>query len=287
MLNNIHSIEEIIQKYDALIFDIWGVVYEGNQPYASAIPVLNEMLRLDKKIVFLSNAPRPGSLVRERFVGWGLDINKVHIYTSGDYVREQLLSWDDDVFKALGKNFYHLGSDKNKDILHELEVNVVSDINKANFLLISLYMDEDEDLNIHDDLFKKAISLNLPAICANPDVTVYYENKLRYCSGSFAAKYSELGGLVHYYGKPNPKIFNKILSEYLSGYEHNKILMVGDTMETDIMGANSVGIDSMLVSTGNGKNAVTRISNGDQAILKNCRPTWISHGFTNNKYKMD
>ena len=49
---------------------------------------------------------------------------------------------------------------------------------------------------------------------------------------------------VHYFGKPFPAIFNKVKFSLPAG---SRILMVGDTLGTDVMGARYAGIDSALV----------------------------------------
>ena len=280
MLNDIYPIREITKNYDALIFDIWGVIYEGAEPYKNAIEFLNQMNKEGKKIIFLSNAPRPGYLSHKRFIDWGMNMDNVNVYTSGDQVREQLNNWNDDIFKDLGRKFYHLGAEKNLDITAGLDVDMTTDIKQANFLLLSLFMDEHEDLTSHNDLLKEAINLSLPAICANPDISVRSNNKTIYCSGTFAKQYTELGGITHYYGKPKSSIFNLVLERYLANYDRKKILMIGDTIETDIVGATKVGLDSALVLTGNGQKFATKLKNGDEDVFKACqaRPSWLSYG---------
>jgi HAD superfamily hydrolase (TIGR01459 family) len=280
-LNIITPMKEIVKNYDALIFDIWGVIYEGFEPFEGAIDFLNQMILDNKQIVFLSNTPRPSDLIKKRFSSWKLmNSENVNFYTSGEQIRQQFIDWDDHIFKNLGKNFYYLGEDRNKDLLEGLEVKGIQNIEDADFLLLSLYMDEGEDLSYYDELFKQAIDLNIPAICANPDVEINYNNKIRYCSGAFAARYSNFGGNVYYYGKPEVDIFNIVFNKYLSKYENKKILMVGDTIETDIKGATKVGIDSALVLTGNGNKIAKRINNNEQDIFENSqpKPTWISYG---------
>ena len=99
-----YQLEEITQHYDALILDIWGVVYEGNDPYKNTVAFLNNMTNSGKQIVFLSNSPRPSSVARQRFFNWGIDMSDINIYTSGDEVREKLTTWDDEVFRQLWKS---------------------------------------------------------------------------------------------------------------------------------------------------------------------------------------
>ena len=56
--------------------------------------------------------------------------------------------------------------------------------------------------------------------------------------------------------------------------------MIGDTIETDIVGATKVGLDSALVLTGNGQKFATKLKNGDEDVFKACqaRPSWLSYG---------
>ena len=278
----IFPINDIVKNYEALIIDIWGVIYDGYAPFNNAINFLNKMIDDDKAIIFLSNTPRPGTISDKIFSSWGVNMQKASVYTSGDAVREQLIFWNDDVFKNLGRKFYHLGEERNHDLLANLEVDVVTNLNQANFILMSLYMDEGEDLNYYDGFLKEAIALKLPVICANPDLTANHGKEIRYCAGSFAKKYEEWGGTVYYYGKPDSRIFNSVLAKYknMGISDKKRILMIGDTLETDILGANRVGIDSAMVLTGNGQRIESKIKATEHDIFKDfqAKPTWISYG---------
>ncbi len=276
----IFQFAEVIRPYDVLIFDIWGVLYDGIDPYPNVIPFLNNIMESDKKIIFLSNTPRPSTVMGGKFKSWGLNMDKVTIYTSGDALREQLVVWNDEVFKTLGKKCYHLGADRNEDLLRDINIDLTNDIKEADFLLISAYLEEYEDLNYYDDILKNAADLKLQAICPNPDLTVNQSNGIRYCAGTFAKKYETLGGIVHYYGKPDVRVFDALLNRYVQGIDKSKVIMIGDTLNTDILGANRAGIDSVLVLTGNGEKIATEILAGKIDLFEDylAKPTWISHG---------
>ena len=117
-------------------------------------------------------------------------------------------------------------------------------------MLLTAFHDEGEDLNQYDNILKIASSLNIQALCANPDNIILNQNKKRYCAGFFATKYESFGGKVKYFGKPHTDIYVE-LAKRISNFEHKKTLMVGDTIDTDIKGANDYGIHSALVLTGN------------------------------------
>lgn len=276
----ISPIREVVKSYDALLVDVWGVLHDGIIPYNGAVNFLNEMLDSGKRIVFLSNNPRPSYLTTKQFTEFGLNMNKAVIYTSGDAVREQLTSWSDEIFSKLGRKFYHLGAEGNADILNGITADVTEDITKADFLLITAFIPAHADLGIYDELLAKAASLHIPAICANPDLTAYYDKQIRYCAGNFAKIYEKLGGTVYYYGKPDSKIYNAVLSKYLQGYDKKKILMIGDTLDTDILGAHRAGIDSALVLTGNGEKIGDQLLLGSQDVFKDSQviPTWVTYG---------
>jgi HAD superfamily hydrolase (TIGR01459 family) len=269
---------EIAKNYDALIFDIWGVIHDGKNPYETTVDCINQLIDDGKLVTFLSNMPRPGDLPKKKFIEFGINVDKCIIYTSGDSVREQFISWDDEVFKTLGKKVYHFGKERNEELLANLDVDIVDDVEQADFVLITLFMEEGEDLSSRDDILKKAIKLNIPAVCANPDTIVNHGDAFRYCAGLFGAKYEEFGGKVYYYGKPNPRVFHAMLDKIkaLGISDKKRILMVGDTLETDILGANRVGLDSALVLTGNGQKV--DLNDKDAFIDPMKKPTWISHG---------
>lgn len=56
------------------------------------------------------------------------------------------------------------------------------------------------------------------------------------------------GGKVIYFGKPFVEIFE--FAKKISSSQNDKILMIGDTLWTDVLGAHNAGMDSALVMTG-------------------------------------
>ena len=54
-----------------------------------------------------------------------------------------------------------------------------------------------------------------------------------------------MGGEVVYFGKPYPEVYNQSIDN-----KDKKILCIGDNLNTDIKGANSLNYDSLLISNG-------------------------------------
>ena len=56
-----------------------------------------------------------------------------------------------------------------------------------------------------------------------------------------------MGGVVHWHGKPQKEIYT-MCKELVGGWDN--AVAVGDSLEHDIAGANSAGIDSLLITSG-------------------------------------
>lgn len=246
----IEKLQNITEIHDGFIIDLWGVIHDGVFVYPGAVDCINHLILSNKVVVFMSNAPRPREIVLDKLLSLQIKATPEMILTSGDIVRRIFDKKGDSPF---GKKYYHLGSKRNTDLLSGITIKLVEDIMEADILLLTAYMDQDEDLEQHDTLLKKAAILKIPAICANPDKVVTNGSKERYCAGVLAEKYEFFGGKVYYYGKPHLDIYNTALQYFQDkGISNRKrIVMIGDTLETDIQGAVNANIDSVLVLTGN------------------------------------
>lgn len=257
---DISNMEDLLLLHDVLLIDIWGVIHNGKAPYPGVLECYEQLLIQSKKILFLSNAPRPGSVLVQALNKFGISATAEMFLSSGDLVREQLTDFSDPVFSQFQlsrRRFYHLGAARNEDILAGLDLagakaECVNSVNEADFLLLTAYLDPGEDFNQYDGILEEAASRGLPVICANPDKIVMNGKALRYCAGVLAEKYKELGGTLHYYGKPHAAIYEAALKKLeTQGINRTRVLMIGDTLETDIQGAIAAGINSALVLTGN------------------------------------
>lgn len=268
-LKKITGIHEILDLYQGFIVDLWGVVHDGFNPYPGAVECLNHMIHNNKTLLFVSNAPRPSNLLIQKLQEFGINATVDMIYSSGDLTRYQLTLFEDPFFKGLGRVFYQLGAECNTDLLAGLSLDVTSNLENADIMIITSFMDEGDDLNQYDTLLEKALHLGIPAICPNPDTVLITAGKYRYCAGFIAEKFEAMGGRVRYYGKPHAMIYEKSFEKFKAKGIQNKkrILAIGDTFETDILGGENFGCDTALVTTGNvarlvAEEAAAKISKG-------------------------
>ena len=64
-MKKLEHLSEIYNSYNTFIIDLWGVMHNGIALNSKAIEVADNLLKKSKKIVFLSNAPRPSVKVKE------------------------------------------------------------------------------------------------------------------------------------------------------------------------------------------------------------------------------
>jgi len=58
-VKKLNHLEEIYNSYETFIIDLWGVVHNGVRLNIKAIEAIENLINNKKKVVFLTNAPRP------------------------------------------------------------------------------------------------------------------------------------------------------------------------------------------------------------------------------------
>ena len=248
----IRGLREIATGYDALIVDLWGVIHGGTAPYPSVLETLDGLRAAGSPVGLLSNAPRRAATAVRRLTEIGVPADAYDVLmTSGEAAHEALAARDTPEHAALGRRFFYIGPPWDGDLVADLDYRAVDDAGEADFMLCVGLFDEADPLSKYDELFGAARARGLAMICVNPDLAVHRQSGVTSpCAGLLAQHYREsFDGRVIYHGKPDPKIFWRC-SEALGIAENTRILVVGDSLTTDIEGARAAGYDSLFVTRG-------------------------------------
>ena len=247
----IGSLREIVPAYDALIVDLWGVIHGGVEPYPGVLDALGALRVAGKPVALLSNAPRRAASADRRLTAIGVRPDAYDLLmTSGEAAHDALALRDRPEHAALGRAYLYIGPTWDMDLVDGLDYRAVEAAGQADFLLTVGLFDEADPLEHYDPLFAAAMSKNAPMICVNPDLVVHRQSGITSpCAGLLAQRYLEQGGRVIYHGKPDPAIFHRA-ARALGRPEDARILVVGDSLATDIKGATAAGYDSLLVTRG-------------------------------------
>ena len=87
----ITGLREVYENYDVFFIDLWGVMHNGIQLYSGAIEALENLHKLKKRFVLMSNAPRPSKNVEQFLLKLKMDkIYSKNIFTSGEAALKSL-----------------------------------------------------------------------------------------------------------------------------------------------------------------------------------------------------
>jgi HAD superfamily hydrolase (TIGR01450 family) len=260
----ISSLDEIESRYQGFLFDAYGVLLDGSGLIPAGAAVWHDLRKRGKSCWILTNgSSRTPEQATAAYRALGLDVTLDEVITSGSllarYFEEQGLRGEltcvlgtpatyELVQKAGGIPCGALDS-------HDYAVVVVA--NQTEFPLL-------ETLDAVLTHVCRRVEAGRPCylILTNPDL-IYPKSGSTYgfTAGSLALLLE--AGLKLRLGADAPpfaklgKPFAPIFAEAERRAGHKNLLMIGDQLETDILGANNYGIDALLVGTG-----LTRIAEG-------------------------
>lgn len=221
------------------LIDMDGVLVAGRKPIPGARQFIERLQAAGAKFLVLTNNPlyAPGDLAH-RLQAMGLDIPADRIFTSA-MATARFLAWQ----KPQGTAFV-IGESGLTSALHEVGY-VITDINPDYVVL-----GETHAYNL--EMITKAIRLVAAGahfIATNPDPSGPGEGGIVPACGAMAALIEKASGFSPFFvGKPNPLMMRTALN-YLDVHSEDTV-MVGDRMDTDIIGGIQTGMETILVLTG-------------------------------------
>lgn len=259
------SVMALHDQYDAFIIDLWGVIHDGQELYQGVRESLSALREKGKKIIFLSNAPYRATRVAGLLHGLGIN-NSLYdaIVTSGEVAWQSLAFPEKHTFfTPRGKRYFYMGIKEDLWLTENRHYTETGHIENADFILILDYHPHYQSREEITALLEKAVSHTIPLVCVNPDKQIVtLSGDIIYCAGIIAEQYGDMGGEVIYFGKPYPAAYAFALG-LLQDSAANRILAIGDGLETDIKGANAHHLASVLVTGGIAKQHVGEPGSGD------------------------
>lgn len=253
----ISKFKEVALKYKVIFFDAYGVLKNHKGILPGVKEMLNFLMQNNIEFFILTNdASRSPELLAQKYHTSGVtEITTEKIISSGMLAREYIQS------KVQQGKIVYLGTDASAHYIeHEgleavsiknLDLQNCDDVNALVFLDDEGY-DWNVDLNKTLNLLRKR---SIPVIVANTDATypVAY-NDVAISVGAVADMIERLARKTFIrFGKPDSQIFSYAMDYAVQNdaVSKNEILMVGDSLATDIIGGNKFGIDTCLVLSGN------------------------------------
>lgn len=243
------SLDQLADRYDAVLCDIWGVLHNGREIFSEAAEALIRYRDRGGIVVLVSNVPKPRDPIFGQLERLGCPPGVYDaIVTSGDAIRVELAD------RAPGP-MLRLGPAGDEILWEGLGLLETDDVEEAAFLSIAgLDNPFSEQPFDYSEILEPAAELGLDMLCANPDLVVRMGERLMWCAGTTAKQYEKMGGTVVMAGKPYAPIYRLAFEEVETLFggpmDPRRILAIGDGIGTDLKGANGADIDALFIASG-------------------------------------
>jgi HAD superfamily hydrolase (TIGR01459 family) len=265
-LRFVERLHELVDGIDVVLSDIWGVVHNGVVSFPDACEALRQFRQRGGTVILITNAPRPADSVQRQLRKLGV-ADQIYdaIVSSGDLTRQF-------VAERTGQSVFWLGPERDNSIYRGLDP-VFAPLQEADYIVCTgPFDDETETAEDYRAMMSEARKRHLPLVCANPDIVVERGDRLVICAGAIAELYREMGGEVIFCGKPHRPIYQQALALAAErrGFETplNRVLAIGDSVRTDLTGAQAFGIECLFVMRGIHAGEFEGIEGLDPAAVK-------------------
>ena len=253
----LRSFDSVYDKYKVIFLDSFGVIKNYNGIIPGVLECVQHMRSQGKLVYVLTNdASKAPDDLAVNFHNLGLiHIEKDDIISSGMMARSFLKN------KIKKGRIVYIGTDSSSHYIDDLGLPICSindmDIDDIDDVSVLVFLD-DEGFNWQNHLNKTVNLLRhktIPVIVANSDQTYpVSKNEVSIATGAIASMIENISKKKFiYFGKPESQMFMLAYEKVLEKEKlnRNEILMVGDTLTTDILGGNKFGLSTALVLSGN------------------------------------
>lgn len=236
---------EIAEQFDVFLLDAFGVLNIGDAPIVGAPERVKSLQNRGKRVLVLTNgATFPANKSLEKLAGLGFDFDLNDIVSSRDALTLALrdmpqngtwgvMAASNSQLETFNAPCQRLEDDRS-----------VYDAACGFLLLSTAEWTENQQSLLYDSL--KANSR--PVLVGNPDIVAPREEGLTLEPGFYAFELvRQLGVRPHLFGKPFGNVYDLALSR-LPEVDPSRVLMVGDTLHTDVLGGAARGFRTALVT---------------------------------------
>lgn len=251
------TITALLDQYEGILLDAYGVLVDGSGALPAAAPLFSELARRGTPFAIVTNdASRSAATYVRRFAGYGIAIAPERFVTSGSLLPSYF--GDKDLAGArtlvLGTpdsfDFVRAGGGAPVEVVPGVDVDAVAicDDSGTPFL---------DGIEIAYSAIVRAVDAGRrPALVVpNPDLVFPKGgNEFGFTAGAMALlveaalarRYPHERLVFDRLGKPEPHLF--IEAARRLGIARERLVMIGDQLETDIAGARAAGIATALLA---------------------------------------
>jgi NagD protein len=229
--------------YDAVLLDLDGTIYHEDHPLPGALDLIRRLQREGRNYACLSNSTSSPQRVSARLQRMGVDVEPRRIYTAGqaavDYALEKY---------APRARIFNLATEGVRLMLQDRAV----DVEIADRACDAIIIGAPANVFAGPDRQRTALVLarngaELVGVCAD---RIYPSLRgLEFGSGALSLMLGYAANRpVTYVGKPQAIFFQRLCQQINT--EPSGCVLIGDNIESDVLGARNVGMKTVLTLTG-------------------------------------
>jgi ribonucleotide monophosphatase NagD (HAD superfamily) len=215
--------------------DVLGVVHDGEKLIPGLLDLLHQLRLGQKEVIFLTNSHLTEQDISSLFCSLGLD-NSLYksIITAGDYFHHLMSNeFSENIFFFLNGEGDGFGNKESPPL------------SLCDYMVLHKFP-KDHEIEPMEHTLLQALNMNIPLICVNSDALAHTYRGVEPRPALISEWYRRMGGVCHTIGKPNPLIFQYAIKHFRFG-NASKVIMIGDSFDTDVEGACDAGIDCVWV----------------------------------------
>ena len=280
--------EDLLDRYDAFCFDGYGTLYNrGSFVYEGAAEWYAMLRAAGKQLRLITNAASDvDAVLAADAAKRGFAFSEAETISSGSLLKDLVVELRSrGIGAGLGvrrdlREIYYIGRETGKNVLAECGIKAVAPAAEPvePIVAISSAKDTPETYEQAVKILRRPGSMLLvlnsdawaPKIPGDDGVTVREPVSGALCERlrrDSVCEANPAGCETFYLGKPFPAIWEKVKRSLPAGA---RVLMVGDTLGTDVLGARIAGFDSALVV---GRNVPADELGADERAL-GIQPNW-------------
>ena len=237
---------ELIDEFDAFVFDSFGVLNVGETPIDGAHDRIAQLRGAGKEVLVLTNAATgPLSDLPAKYRALGFDFTAAEIVSSREILANAMQKRTDN----LNWGIIAPAAAQAEELPGTITLLPDSDADfdrPDGFVLLS---SQSIDAQTHSLLTETLAKRGRPVLVGNPDLVAPREDGFSREPGFYAHDLADRLAIAPvFFGKPFANAFDEVLFRLVPDIEPRRIAMIGDTLHTDILGGASAGIRTVLVT---------------------------------------
>lgn len=239
------TLAEIADRFDVFLLDAFGVLNIGEAAIPGTPERVKALKAAGKRVLVVSNAAGfPHSALLEKYSRLGYEFAPDEVVTSRVTLLEGLNGRQDMHWGLMATRSTGLRDLEGLHLTYLEEDPEPYDKVDGVLMIGSAVWTEERQSLLEAALAKRP----RPVLVGNPDIVAPRETGFSVEPGHFAHRLADKTEIIpEFFGKPFSNIYD-IAFERLGEVDRSRVLMVGDSLHTDILGARHVGISSALIS---------------------------------------